>query len=88
MNPIAKRIYNIAPDPVKLTFEDGTTVSLAMRSAEFFQEEFQGEGTAMDDDTAYRLITDGPNNESLIAGRKVEGGWENAGKVTKAEPVE
>ncbi|MFC6732899.1 MULTISPECIES: hypothetical protein [unclassified Haladaptatus] len=88
MNPIAKRIYNIAPDPVRLTFEDGTTVDLAMRSAEFFQDDFQGEATSIADDTAYRLVTDGPNNESLIAGREVDGGWEHAGTVTKAEPLE
>ena len=82
MNTLAKRIHNVAPDPVRLTFADGSTVVLEMRSAEFFQEAFQAEGVA--DDTVYRLVTDG-GDDPLVAGRETDDGWATVGEVVEAE---
>ena len=86
MHTLAKRIHNITPRDVRLTFEDGSTVVLEMRSAEFFQEAFQAEGTAPDG-TAYRLVTDG-DDDPLVAGRKADDGWASAGIVEAVEPAE
>ena len=86
MNTLAKRIHNITPDPVRLTFADDSTVDLRMRSAEFFQEAFQAEGTAPDG-TAYRLVTDG-DDDPLVAGRKADDGWASVGIVEAVEPAE
>jgi len=87
MNTLAKRIHNITPDPVRLTFADDSTVVLAMRSAEFFQEAFQAEGLD-DHNVAYRLVTDG-EDDPLVAGREREdGGWEPISEVIEVEPAE
>ena len=67
MHTLAKRIHNITPRDVRLTFEDGSAVVLEMRSAEFFQEAFQAEGTD-DDGTTYRLVTDGEDDPLVAAG--------------------
>ena len=86
MNTLAKRIHNITPDPVRLTFADDSTVDLRMRSAEFFQEAFQAEG-ADGDDVTYRLVTDG-EDDPLVAGRERDsGGWESVGEVVAVERV-
>jgi len=86
MNTLAKRIHNITPDPVRLTFADDTTVELRMRSAEFFQEAFQAEGVD-DEGVPYRLVTDG-EDDPLVAGREREsGGWETAGEVVEVRRV-
>jgi hypothetical protein len=86
MNTSAKRIHNITPDPVRLTFADDTTVELQMRSAEFFQESFQAEGVD-DEGVTYRLVTDG-EDDPLVAGREREsGGWETAGEVVEVRRV-
>lgn len=86
MNPLAKRVYNIAPRDVRLTFADDTDVALEMRSAEFFQDAFQGEGVAADG-TTYRLVADG-TDDPLVAGRETDDGWETAGVVAAVEPAE
>lgn len=87
MNTLAKRIHNITPDPVRLTFDDDTTVELRMRSAEFFQEAFQAEGVT-DDDATYRLVTDG-EDDPLVAGReRAAGGWESVGEVVEVDRVQ
>ena len=87
MNTLAKRIHNITPDPVRLTFDDDTTVELRMRSAEFFQEAFQAEG-ADQDGVTYRLVTDG-EDDPLVAGRERDsGGWASVGTVVDVEPVD
>jgi hypothetical protein len=49
LNPIAKRIHNVSPNPVRLTLADGTSAVYRMRSTQFFQREFQGEGERVDD---------------------------------------
>lgn len=86
MHALAKRIHNITPRNVQVTFEDDSIVVLEMRSAEFFQESFQAEGTAPDG-TTYRLVTE-DEDDSLIAGRETDGGWATAGTVVAVEPAE
>ena len=83
MHTLAKRIHNITPKDVRLTFEDGSTVVLDMRSAEFFQEAFQAEGVGPDG-TTYRLVTDG-DDDPLVAGRETDDGWATAGTVADVE---
>ena len=78
MNTLAKRIYNVAPEDVRLTLVDGASLTLEIRSAEFFQESFQAEGVA--DGTTYRLVTDGEDDPLLVA-RDTEDGWEVLGEV-------
>lgn len=85
MHTLAKRIHNITPRDVRLTFEDGSTVVLGMRSAEFFQEAFQAEGTDPDG-TTYRLVTDGAD-DPLVAGKETADGWSTAGTVEDVEPA-
>lgn len=79
MHPLAKRVHAIAPDPVELTFADGDVVTLSLRSAEFFQDEFQGEGVD-DDGHDYRLVSDGAD-DPLVAGRRADDGWRLVGEV-------
>ena len=86
MHTLAKRIHNVTPRDVRLTLEDGSTVLLEMRSAEFFQESFQAEGDTPDGVT-YRLVTDG-DEDPLVAGRETDGGWETAGRVVEVESAE
>ena len=86
MNTLAKRIHNITPQDVRLTFDDDATVVLEMRSAEFFQEAFQAEGVD-EEGTAYRLVTDG-TDDPLVAGRETDDGWASVGEVVAVEPAE
>lgn len=86
MHTLAKRIHNITPRDIRLTFEDDSTVVLEMRSAEFFQEAFQAEGNDPDG-TAYRLVTDG-EDDPLVAGRETDDGWATAGTVETVEAAE
>jgi len=86
MNDLAKRVHTIAPRDVELTFEDGSRVRLSMRSAEFFQEAFQAEGTD-GAGTTHRLVTDGAG-DPLIAGRETDDGWETVGAVAAVEPAD
>ena len=83
MNRLAKRLYNIAPDPVTLTFADGSTVDLSMHSAEFFQDDLEAEGET-DDGTTYRIV-DGDDEGTLLAARETEDGWAVVGDVTGVE---
>ncbi len=85
MHTLAKRIHNITPKNVRLTFEDRSSVVLEMRSAEFFQEAFQAEGFDLDGDR-YRLVTDGAD-DPLVAGRETDDGWATAGTVVDVEPA-
>jgi hypothetical protein len=59
LDPVAKRIYNVHPDPVRLVLDDGSDGVFDLSSAEFFQREFQAEGRRVDDDAdaTYRLVT-------------------------------
>jgi hypothetical protein len=86
VNTEAKRIHNIAPRPVRLSFADGRTVELEVRMAEFFQESFQGEGVDAEGRT-YRLVSDG-TDDPLVAGREVDDGWERVGEVVAVERAE
>lgn len=88
MNTLAKRIHNIAPDPLQLTFADETTVDLRIRSAEFFQESFQGEGIAIDTDETYRIVTEGEDDDTVVVGKQVDDGWEVVGVITGVQPLE
>ena len=83
MNTEAKRIHNIAPDPVRLSFRGGESVELEVRMAEFFQEAFQGEGVDGEGRT-YRLVSDG-TDDPLVAGRETGDGWETVGEVVSVE---
>ena len=86
MNTEAKRIHNLAPDPVRLSFDDGRTVDLEVRMAEFFQEAFQGEGVD-DEGRTYRLVSDG-TDDPLVVGRETDDGWETVGEVVSVERAE
>lgn len=88
MNTLAKRIHNITPDPLRVTFTDGTTVDLRMQSTEFFQEAFQGEGVSVTEDETYRIITEGEDNETVVAGKKTEDGWDIVGAVVDVTPID
>ena len=85
MNTEAKRIHNIAPEPVRLSIRGGERVELEVRMAEFFQEAFQGEGVDGEGRT-YRLVSDG-TDDPLVAGRETDDGWETVGEVVAVERV-
>ncbi|WP_224334829.1 transcriptional regulator [Haloprofundus halobius] len=89
LNPIAKRIHNVSPKPVLLTLSDGSSAVYHFSGTQFFQREFQGEGTCEDDDADYRLVTS-EDNESVLLGRKGReaDGWSMVGEVTEVERVE
>lgn len=88
MNTLAKRIHNITPDPIRVTFADETTVDLLMQSTEFFQEAFQGEGTAINSDETYRIITEGEDEETIVAGKQTEDGWDVIGVIVDVAPID
>lgn len=85
MHPHAKRIYNIAPENVVLTFSDGESYEFEVTSAEFFRDDFQGEATRTDDPGAvYRIAGD---EDGVLVGRQGpdEEGWSTFGEVTAVE---
>jgi hypothetical protein len=83
MNTLAKRLYNVAPDDVTLTFSDDSTVSLAMRQAEFFQDELEAEGEDPDG-TTYRIV-DGDDDDTLLVARETTDGWQVVGEAVDVE---
>ncbi len=89
LNPLAKRIHNVTPKPVQLTLDDGTEAVFEMAWTEFFQQDFQAEGTCRNDDADYRLISSEDNN-SILVGRSGpdEEGWSMIGSVVEAEAAE
>lgn len=89
LNPIAKRIHNITPQPVRLTLDDGTEGVFEMAWTEFFQQEFQAEASRADDDADYRLVSS-EDNESILVGRSEpdEEGWSMIGSVVAVEAVD
>jgi hypothetical protein len=87
LNAVAKRMYNVAPEPLRLSFDDGTTGVFELSSAEFFQQEFQAEGERVDGDGGtYRFTTD-DDNEAVLVGRRTDDGWRLVGEVVAAERV-
>lgn len=88
LHPIAKRIHNVQPRPVRLTLDDGETGVYEFSSTEFFQREFRGEGvrTDADADASFRLITS-DDYEQVLLGRSGpdEDGWSMLGEVVAAE---
>jgi hypothetical protein len=89
LNRTAKRIHNVSPRPIRLTFADGETGVFRFSSTEFFQIEFQGEATREGDDADYRVTTT-ENGEGVVVGRRGadEDGWSLIGEVADAEAVE
>ena len=89
LNPIAKRIHNVTPKPVRLQLDDGTAAVFEMSWTEFFQQEFQAEGSRRDDDAEYRLISS-EDNDSILLGRSApdEERWSMIGEVVEVEAVE
>ena len=89
MNALAKRIYNIAPDSIRVTFADDSTATFEMQSAEFFQDDFQGIATPLDDDREHRIVTVGPDPGQVVVGREREGGgFEEVGEIVAVEAVD
>lgn len=86
LNRIAKRLHNISPEPVRLTLDDGTKAVFELSGTQFFQQEFQGEGTRRDDDAAYRFVTS-EDNQSVLVGRKApdDEQWAIVGEVVTVE---
>lgn len=88
LHPIAKRIHNVQPDPVRLELDSGETGTYEFSSTEFFQREFRGEGvrTDADSDAAFRLVTS-EDHERVLLGRSGpdEDGWSMLGEVVAAE---
>jgi hypothetical protein len=89
LNPLAKRIHNVSPRPVELTFADGETGVFHCSSTEFFQTEFQAEATREGDDADYRVTTT-EDGERVVVGRKGpdDDGWALVGEVTTAEAAD
>ena len=83
MHTLAKRVHNVTQRDVHLTFADGSTVTLSMRSAEFFREAFQAEDVD-GSGTTYRLVTDGADDPP-VAGRETDDGWATVGEVAAVE---
>jgi hypothetical protein len=89
LHPVAKRIHNVSPAPVRLTLDDDTTAVYRMHSTEFFQRDFQGEGERVDDDAEYRLVSTEDNDAVLLGRRRPdEEGWTTVGEVVAAERVD
>ena len=85
MHAHAKRIYNVAPENVVLTFTDGESYEFEVSSAEFFQDDFQAEATRVDDpDASYRIAGD---EQSVVVGRQEPDadGWSAFGEVADVE---
>lgn len=89
LNPIAKRIHNLTPSPVRLTLDDGTEAVFRMAWTEFFQQEFQAEATREDDEADYRLVSSDDNDEILVGRSGIdEDGWSMIGSVVEVEAAE
>ena len=84
LHPLAKQIHQTSPAPLRLELSDGTSGVFRMGHTEWFQTEFQAEGTRDGDDAAYRFVTDG---DRLLVGRETADGWAAVGTVTAVSPV-
>jgi hypothetical protein len=85
MNTLAKRLYNLSPQPVRLTLDSGETIAFEPSSAEFFGEAFQAEGVS--DGVTHRLVTDGEDDPLLIA-KERDDGWDVLGEITAVEATD
>ncbi|ELZ32849.1 hypothetical protein C474_06235 [Halogeometricum pallidum JCM 14848] len=86
LNPVAKRIHNVAPKPVRLTLDGGESAVYRMHSTQFFQREFQAEGERLDEaGVEYRLVSS-EDAASVLLGRKGpdDDGWTMVGEVVEA----
>jgi len=91
LHPIAKRIHNVQPRPVRLTLDDGETGVFEFSSTEFFQREFRGEGvrTDADADAEFRLITSEDHEAVPLGGAGSDDpSWTGVGEVVEAERAE
>lgn len=89
MNALAKRIYNIAPDSVHVTFADDSTATFEIQSAEFFQDDFQGIAIPTDGEREHRIVAAGADTDQVVVGReRDDGGFEEVGAIVAVEPVE
>jgi hypothetical protein len=86
LNEVARRIHSISPRPVRLTLDDGTTGVFRLNGTEFFQDEFEGEGSRDGDSATYRFVTT-EDNESVLVGRQQSGdeGWTIVGRVVDVD---
>ncbi|GAB3696953.1 transcriptional regulator [Halorubrum pallidum] len=91
LNPVAKRIHNVQPRPVRLELADGEVGVFEFTSTEFFQREFRGEGARTDEDAEadFRLISS-EDYERILLGRSGPGDddWSMVGEVVAAERAE
>jgi len=89
LNPLAKRIHNLSPDPIRLTLDDDTEAVFRLSWTEFFQQEFQAEGHRDGDDADYRLVSS-EDNEEILVGRKPDDseGWAMIGSVAAVDAVD
>jgi hypothetical protein len=89
LNRTAKRMYNVHPHSMRLVIGEDIEGTFTLESAEFFQTEFQAEGTRADDDAVYRFTTT-EDNETVIVGRRGadESGWSMVGEVLSVERVD
>jgi len=89
LNPIAKRIHNIQPRPVRLAIDgDDAGVFSSPRPSSSSGSSRRG-STDADGDAEFRLITS-DDYESVLLGRSGpdEEGWTIVGEVTEAESAE
>ncbi|CQR53627.1 MULTISPECIES: transcriptional regulator [Haloferax] len=86
LNRVAKRMYNIHPNAMRLVVGEEIDGTFTLESAEFFQTEFQAEGRCVDDDAVYRFATT-ENNDAVVVGRQRPGedGWSMVGEVETVE---
>ena len=89
LNRVAKRMYNIHPNAMYLTVAGDGEGTFRLRSAEFFQTEFQAEGTRESDDAVYRFATTA-DNDAVVVGRQAPGEeeWSMVGEVTSVERID
>ena len=91
LHPIAKRIHNVQPRPIRLELDSGEGGIFEFSSTQFFQREFRGEGVRTDDDidAEFRLITS-DDYEQILLGRSGpdEDGWSMVGEIVAAERAE
>ncbi|QLH81963.1 transcriptional regulator [Halosimplex pelagicum] len=89
LNSIAKQIHNLSPGPVEITLQDGSQAIYQISKAEFFQQEFQAEGTRENDEPRYRFVSS-EDNESILIGRKEpdESTWTMVGRIQEIGAVE